>query len=222
MKKWIVLFMLSFIMVCSVPMVTFANTDVRHEREEVKIVIGQPSKVTDNLTDYINSRKNVLNDLGNSAQQIAMNALVVFNEFKSPEQVQKVVDNLDNNMITCKRIWVANPGQVGIGTALVLNNDIEHAYQAFLTSFQQYADRHIAEGMATDDLIINRQAVSTGKFEVYAVLISGSATTMSELYKEKSVLIVDPHNHSDLTLESNQEQARIKYIDIPLRPDGII
>jgi hypothetical protein len=203
-------------------MVTFANTDVRHEREEVKIVIGQPSKVTDNLTDYINSRKNVLNDLGNSAQQIAMNALVVFNEFKSPEQVQKVVDNLDNNMITCKRIWVANPGQVGIGTALVLNNDIEHAYQAFLTSFQQYADRHIAEGMATDDLIINRQAVSTGKFEVYAVLISGSATTMSELYKEKSVLIVDPHNHSDLTLESNQEQARIKYIDIPLRPDGII
>lgn len=211
MKKKIAI-LLSCLLIAGFATYAWANniTPKDSKSRPVKVYIG--SSKHQPLQKYKENRSQVLQNIAIENKDQTIDALVVFNKFLLADQVLEVI----GKDIDCKEIWLANPGVRGIGNAIVEDNNIEAAKERFYSSFAEFAERHLNDDNKDDTIDENYKAVKSNEFKVYAVLVSGKVDNLTKLTNE-NISIVDPHYWP----EASKSQAKVSFIDVPSRPDGI-
>jgi hypothetical protein len=149
-----------------------------------------------------------------------LDSIIIFKDFVTADQLKKIFDN--NQSIEAKRIWLAESGTIGAGDAIVINNDFEGAVNNWTADFQRYCnegkEKHIKLNENTE---ANLSATKENRVKVYAILVSTPISGLNTLSTNPVIDFIDLHYDKEAENIGTSKEYKVKYIDIPMRPDGI-
>ncbi|TEB16110.1 hypothetical protein Psfp_01537 [Pelotomaculum sp. FP] len=184
---------------------------------ELKVFVGQPSD-KESMDLYKNKRIDVLKNQSSAEGSKIMEALVVYDKYLTLKEASTFVAKNDINV---KNMWIAEPGVQGGGITRVNNNDLSSAYSTWINEFLDYSEQKIAEDKANDITKSHYKAVQEGDFKIYALLVSAPLDLLENLTNESNVWLVDLHYHSDAEKLASQKGYKVKYIDVPEKPNQV-
>lgn len=191
---------------------------VYKEDKVVKVFVGRPSgPIMSNA--YKDNRNDTCKKLLDEDSEKIMDSIIVLNNFATADQLEKI---FDGQSVTVKRIWLAEPGTIGAGDNIVYNNDLETAVNNWVADFQQFYNEGKAKNVKlnknTEKMF---SATKENRVKVYAILVSAPVSCLNTLSDNSLIDFIDIHYDKDAEDYGNSKDYKVKYIDIPMRPDGI-
>ncbi|MEA1960826.1 MAG: hypothetical protein U9N81_06025 [Bacillota bacterium] len=191
---------------------------IQKEDKAVKVFVGRPSgPIMQNA--YKENRNDVYKELKKETPEKVLDSIIIFKDFVTADQLK---DIFNNQSIEAKRIWLAEPGTIGIGDAIVINNDIEGAVNNWTADFQRYCnegkEKHIELNKNTETML---SATKENRVKVYAVLVSSPISELNTLSNNTVIDFIDLHYDEEAENIGTSKEYKVKYIDVPMRPDGI-
>lgn len=191
---------------------------VYKEDKMVKVFVGRPSGfIMSNA--YKNNRNDIYKKLNDEEPEKVVDSIIVLKNFATADQLKKI---FDGQSVTAERIWLAEPGTIGAGDIIVNDNDFEAAVNNWSADFQQFynegKEKNVKLNKNTETMY---SATKENRVKVYAVLVSAPVSCLNTISNNSLINFIDIHYDQGAEDIGNSKNYKVKYIDIPMRPDGI-
>ncbi len=194
--------------------VSAKEADIIEKQESIKVFVGGTIRESDKSKEkYIAERKKVLENYSKNKALGVSEATVTFNSFISIDELNNMIKN--NSGVKVESIWISIPNQTGRAAISVKDNNFNNAIGEFLKKLKKQKLSSKNEVLKADiDKIIN------GKYGIFAISVKADNKQLTKLNSEIKTELVDVHYLEDAENMGKKENKKVRYIELPSKPDG--